>query len=110
MLLAVSPVRFTYLDFVAGEARLVEHFAEGGKEAVILRRGAVAGADVAGTAEGGAGANGYRLRGEAGDHFYLIGVAEVDPGEVGLGLRRGQAQLVQSLLHADTLDQGPLDP
>src|ERR1044072_483193 len=110
MLLAVSPVRFTSPDFVAGATGLVERFTESGEEAVVLLRGAVSDPDVAGTAEWGSGANGDRLGSEAGDDLFLVGVAEVDPGEVGLGLGGPQAQLAQPLLDADALDQGALDP
>src|ERR1044072_9068553 len=110
MLLAVSPVRFTSPDFVAGATGLVERFTESGEEAVVLLRGAVADPDVAGTAEWGAGANGDRLGSEAGDDLFLVGVADGDPGGGGFGFGGAQAQPAPPLLDADALDQGALDP
>src|SRR5881394_219144 len=109
MLLAVSPVRFTSLEFVAGAAGLVEDLAEGSKKAIVLGRSAVANPDVARVTKRGAGTHGNCLLSKSSDDGLLIGVAEIDPGEVGLGLGRVQAQLMQTLLHADPLNQGPLD-
>jgi len=114
MLLKVSPVRFTFLDFVAGAGRLVERrfgqcarsaedLADRAEEAVVLARSAVADADVTGVAQGAAGADGDLALGEGGDDLLLLGVAEVDPGEVGLGLGGGEAELVQARLDPDAL-------
>ena len=91
------------------DIRFAQDLAEGGQEAVVLGRGAVADADVPGAAEGRAGADGDLALGEAGDHLVLVGLAEVDPGEVGLGLGGGDAELAQALLDPDALDDGALD-
>ena len=48
--------------------------------------------------------------GEAGDDLGLVGVAEVDPGEVGLGLGGREAELAQALLDPHPLDDRALDP
>ena len=44
------------------------------------------------------------------DDLVLVAVAEVDPGEVGLRVRRLQAELAHPLLDRDPLDQVALDP
>src|SRR5262245_54060975 len=104
------PLLITTTEFVAGEARLVEELAEGRKEAVVLGPGPVADPDVPGAAERCARADRDPALGEAGDDPTLVGVAEVDPGEVRLGVRRRDAQVPQPLLDVEALDDRGLDP
>src|SRR3954454_13881841 len=64
-------------------ARLVKYFRQAAQEALVLLRGAVADANVAGAAEGLAGPHRDFAFGETGEDCGFVGVAEVDPGEVG---------------------------
>ena len=67
------------------------------QEALVLRRGAVGDADVAGAAERRAGADDDPGAAEALDDLGLVAVgAEVDPGEVGLGVGRASAPCSRS--------------
>src|SRR5690242_16285334 len=103
------PLRITTVVFVAAELGLVEQFGHRRQEAVILGAGAVADPDVARAAERRAGANGDPALAEAGDDLALVGLTEVDPGEVGLGVGGGEIHLPQALLDVETLDDRRLD-
>src|SRR3954451_6066407 len=72
---------------------LVQYFRQATQEAGVLVGGAVADADVAGAAEGLAGTDGDFALGEAGEDGGFVGVAEIDPGEVGVGVAGLQADL-----------------
>src|SRR6201999_1740624 len=82
---------------------LGDEVAEGGQETVVLGCGAVADADVARAAEGGAGADGDVALGETGDHRRFVVVAEVDPGEVGLRFGGLEAEGADALLDSQPL-------
>ena len=56
-----------------------------------------------GSPSGSAGANGYRALGQAGDDVGLLSLAEVDPGEVGVGVGGGEAERAQALLDPQAL-------
>src|SRR5262245_14350494 len=94
----------TSLPFVVAE------LAERGQETIVLVFCPVADADVAGAAEGGAGADRDVALGEPGDHRRFVVVAEVDPGEVGLRLGRLQAEGADALLDAQPLGDRRRDP
>ena len=72
--------------------------------------GPVADPQVAGVAQRGPGPHRDRALGQAGDNRALVGVAEVQPGEVGLALGVGEAELVEGGLDPDPLDDRRLDP
>ncbi len=65
---------------------------------------------MAGVAERRAGTNGDLALSQAGDDVGLLGVAEVDPGEVGLGLGGRKAELAQAFLDPEALGDRALDP
>src|SRR5207253_3174050 len=65
---------------------------------LVLLCGAVADADVAGSAQGLAGAHGDFALGEAAEHRGFVGVAQVYPGEVGVGVGGAETEAPQALL------------
>src|SRR5688500_1996568 len=87
-----------------------DHSPERAQEALVLLVRAVGDPDVAGAAERLAGSDDDAGIGEAGDDLALVALAEVDPGEVRLGLGRLEAELPDSLFDRDALDDRRLDP
>src|SRR5262245_39845640 len=97
------PLRFTTADFVAAERGLVEQLGHRRQKTVVLGAGAVADPDVAGAAKRCARADRDQALAKAGDDLALVGVAEIDPGEVGLGVGGREAELAQALLDVEAL-------
>ena len=80
------------------------------EEALVLGAGSVGDADVAGAAERRARLGLHAGSGQRVDDLGLVAVAEIDPGEVRLRVRRSQAELAEPLLDEDPLDQVLLHP
>src|SRR5690349_22587733 len=89
---------------------LVKQFRQATQEPLVLGLGAVADAEVTGSAEGLAGTDRDLALGEAGDHRGFVGVAEVDPGEVGVRVAGPQVEAAEPLLDGEPSGDGALDP